>query len=166
VPASLSMRVIAAAALASRSKEDPQAPREHAPGTTGRGHAAVRRKVLIADHVSDFAYETALALGNAGYYVEIVKDGKEVFDKVAAMKPDLLMIRYELRGQFGDKVISALEAAGKRLHIAIYTSAKAVTANHMAVWNILTDHYQKSGLARAIQTDSSAVLVEKANSYF
>ena len=52
------------------------------------------------------------------------------------------------------------------MHIAIYTSAKAVTANHMAVWNILTDHYQKSGLARAIQTDSSAVLVEKANSYF
>ena len=66
--------------------------------------------ILIVDDEKDFVKTTALRLGHEGYEIEEANDGTEALEKVAAKKPDLILLDIMMPGMTGTEVYEKLRA--------------------------------------------------------
>ena len=128
--------------------------------------AGVRKKILLVENEASFAAQTSQLLLRAGYDVEVLSSAKEIFAKINALNPDLLMIKFELPDQRGDKIVLKLREEGRHLHIVLYTLTAQKKVDKMALNSILHNTYYKSGLADVVEIPEAAALLNKVDRMF
>jgi DNA-binding response OmpR family regulator len=88
------------------------------------GGEAVR--VLVVEDHAKLAMTRAAGLRPAGLAVDVVFDGHDALDRIAATPYDVVVLDRDLPGVHGDDVCRALVAEGAQSRILILTAAGAV----------------------------------------
>jgi CheY-like chemotaxis protein len=71
-------------------------------------------KVLVVDDIPGMRAIGALVLRMAGHDVETASNGREALGKVAALKPDLILLDLSMPEMDGFQVLAALRGAASR----------------------------------------------------
>jgi len=82
-------------------------------------HPWHRRRVLVVDDNADAASVLALLIGNLGFKVRTVTDGREVAGAVAEFKPKTIFLDLDLPGLDGYAVAERLRRQGFGLHLRL-----------------------------------------------
>ncbi len=67
-------------------------------------------KILVADDEEDFLKAISIRLKNAGFEDILVRDGKELIDKVGDVKPDLIILDVMMPNMDGFEAIKILKS--------------------------------------------------------
>ena len=67
-------------------------------------------KILVADDEEDFLKAISIRLKNAGFEDILVRDGKELIDKVGDIKPDLIILDVMMPNMDGFEAIKILKS--------------------------------------------------------
>ena len=82
-------------------------------------HPWHRRRVLVVDDNADAASVLALLIGNLGFKVRTVTDGREVANAVAEFKPKTIFLDLDLQGLDGYAVAERLRHQSFGLHLRL-----------------------------------------------
>ncbi|MEQ1856791.1 MAG: response regulator transcription factor [Longimicrobiales bacterium] len=79
------------------------------------------RILLVEDNV-DLAFGLRATLEFEGYEVHVVSDGREAFDQIVDLAPDLVLLDLMLPGMDGYEVLSRVRKAGNRTSVLVLTA--------------------------------------------
>lgn len=80
--------------------------------TTGSGSGKVRDRILIVDDDKDARELIASVLAEAGYAVELAKDGLEAINRLSAVRPDLVLTDLRMPGLNGVDLAQRIRRLG------------------------------------------------------
>jgi len=91
-----------------------------------------KKKILIVDDNDDIITTYRVVLDRMGYEVIVVRDGLEVLDVLADVKPDLVLLDVLLPGLSGSEVCRSIKETGGEIPVvAITASLSADTRKRM-----------------------------------
>jgi CheY-like chemotaxis protein len=76
-------------------------------------------KILVADDEEDFLKAISIRLRNAGYNDMLVRDGRELIDKVSSEKPDLIILDVMMPNMDGFEATKILKSNSDTKNIPI-----------------------------------------------
>lgn len=76
-------------------------------------------KILVADDEEDFLKAISIRLKNAGFEDILVRDGKELIDKIAEVKPDLIVLDIMMPNMDGFEATRILKSGEETKDIPI-----------------------------------------------
>ena len=83
--------------------------------------------LLLADDDPAVTDSLAPFLERAGFHVLVVADGTRALEKVAALRPDLLLLDVLMPGLDGREVLRRLRASGSKAPVLVLTARDAVS---------------------------------------
>ena len=87
--------------------------------------SAKRRRILVVDDDRDLALGTAALLRAEGYDVEIAGSGEEALRRIGWIRPDLVLLDYEMPGMDGLTVLERLRARGETRGVPVLLASAA-----------------------------------------
>lgn len=119
----------------------------------------VKKKVLIAE--DDYGVNQILvgAFADAGYIVESVSKGPEVFEKAIVTRPDLIVIKLVLGGMNGDAVANMLREMPntKDIPIVLYDDSDSKIPETKFIGG-------RAGIKKFVRSNRAVALLESAKS--
>jgi DNA-binding response OmpR family regulator len=104
-----------------------------------------QKRILLIEDEQDMAVMVSIRLESAGYYVRLVKDGREGFDIAKRDMPDLILLDIMLPSMNGYDICSALKVDKRCKKIPII---------------ILTARAQKEDIERGFKSGADAYIVK------
>lgn len=83
-----------------------------------------RDRILVVDDDGDACELLATVLGQAGYSVEVARDGFEALAMMAAKRPDLVLTDLQMPGMTGIELVSRVHEQARDMPAVIMTAAE------------------------------------------
>ncbi|MGH7149144.1 MAG: response regulator [Planctomycetota bacterium] len=90
-----------------------------------RSPVGERRLVLVVDDQPDLAEGTAALLRAEGYAVEVAGSGEEALEGIDRVRPDLVLLDYEMPGMDGLRVLEELRARPATREVPVLLASAA-----------------------------------------
>ena len=90
------------------------------------------KTILMVDDERDLVFATKLYLEGAGYTVEAAYDGVEALDRIAEIKPDLILLDVYMPAKNGWDVLKELKADPETRNIPVIMLTAAVEPENIA----------------------------------
>ncbi len=101
-----------------------------------------KARILAVDDQKQIARMVQISLEQAGFEVDVAYDGQEALDKVAADKPDLVVLDVMMPGMDGWEVLRRLKAKEETASIpVVMLTAKSQDADLARGWEEGCDMY-------------------------
>ena len=100
------------------------------------------KKILLVEDEKELARLTKIRLENAGFTVEIANDGKEGLEKVATLKPDLVILDLVIPKIDGYRVCEVIKSDPKYKNIpVIMLTVRSQSIEKKAGYAVGADEY-------------------------
>jgi len=123
-------------------------------------------KVLVVDDEPNIVLSLEFLMQQAGFEVSTAEDGEQALERVASIKPDLLLLDISLPGISGFEVLESLRAQQefKRLPIIMLTAHGREVEKEKGLALGADDYVTKPFSTRQLVEKVSALIQEKDNS--